>query len=381
MNRQFFSLLPAILVMLGGLLTLPATAFALTSEANPAGAGRSSTVLAYFRFGEDAFPGASIRLDQFEGHLRALTNPNIDVIDLPAALALAGQSAAPTPAQPDRRRVVITVDNAYRSFYEHAWPRLKAVGLPVTLFVATDLVDGGASQYMSWDQIREVASEGVTIGLRGAAHAHLPGLTDLDLLKDIRHALSRAEAELGATPRLFSYPYGEFSNRVINVLAGHGFVAGFGLHSGALDPNSLPSGGSFSLPRFPITEKFGDADRFRLAINALPLSVEGMTPRDMALSDPQPQIGFTVDEAMGRLDRLNCFASDQGLLGMTTIGRRVELRLAAGFEPGRARVNCTMPVTQAGAATDGEPERWRWLGLNFYLSRPAGDRAVLGPRP
>jgi poly-beta-1,6-N-acetyl-D-glucosamine N-deacetylase len=322
----------------------------------------TTVVIAYYRFGEDAFPDSSVRLDQFNAHLDALTEPNINVVDLPAALAALDNS--PIAENTNTRQVAITIDNAYSSVYDEAWPRLRAAGLPFTLFIATDLIDGGAAAYMNWDQVREMADAGVTIGLRGAAHAHLPALGDLPLLKDIRHALSRVEAELGITPRLFSYPYGEYGNRVINVLDSHGFVAAFGQHSGVMSATM----NRFALPRFPITELFADIDRFELAINALPLLVDQVTPGDHALDNPRPQVGFTVADSMGDLSRLNCFASDQGQLTQTQIGRRIELKLHEDFTPGRARINCTKPVTQRVMGSRNKIEtRWRWFGLHYYI--------------
>ncbi len=357
--RQTWAMGMVLGALLFGLTAVSTTTMAKAEQLAPVDQGRT-TVLAYFRFGEDEFPDASVRLDQFEQHLNLLTQATVDVVSLPSALA-ALEGA--TPAAHDRSRVAITIDNAYRSVYDHAWPRLKALGLPFTLFVATDLIDGGAAAYMSWDQIRELAGAGVTIGLRGASHAHLPALTDLALLKDIRHSLSRLEAELGVTARLFSYPYGEYGTRVINVLDSHGFVAAFGQHSGVMAAGPSP----FTYPRFPITEQFADAERFQLAINALPLVIHERTPADNALNTREPQIGFTVDDAMGPLARLNCFATGQGELPLTRIGRRVELRLQAPFEPGRGRINCTLPVAWDQDAQRSDQERWRWLGMNFYV--------------
>ena len=66
------------------------------------------------------------------------------------------------------------MDDAYRSFYDVAWPLLKAAKMPVTLFVSTDVVDRQAPGYMTWDQIREVQKEGVIIGGQTKSHKHLP---------------------------------------------------------------------------------------------------------------------------------------------------------------------------------------------------------------
>jgi poly-beta-1,6-N-acetyl-D-glucosamine N-deacetylase len=331
-------------------------------SAPPVASGAAGTVvLAYFRFGKDEYPDTSIGAEQFVEHLTLLAQPGVRVVSLPTVLDGPAEGL-----RPGEVAVAVTVDNAYLSFYQEAWPLLKEAGIPFTLFIATDLIDGGAGRYMNWEQVKELADAGVTIGLRGAAHAHLPALSDLELLKDIRHAQSRLETELGITARLFSYPYGEYSNRVINVLESHGFLAAFGQHSGVVSATTP----IFALPRFPMTERFADVDRFELAIHALPLEVTDITPRDNALLNPQPQIGFTVDEAMGPLDRLNCFATDQGMMGQTVIGRRVELRLPGPLTPGRGRINCTMPVNDSAAPETENSDaasRWRWLGMNFYV--------------
>lgn len=50
------------------------------------------------------------------------------------------------------RAVLITFDDAYRDFSEHAWPLLRKHGLPVTLFVATDYPDNNRRHFW-WDRL------------------------------------------------------------------------------------------------------------------------------------------------------------------------------------------------------------------------------------
>jgi hypothetical protein len=135
-----------------------------------------------------------------------------------------------------------------------------------------------------------------------------------------------------------------------------GYEAAFGQHSGALDA----SADFFALPRFALNETYGEPERFALIADVLPLPVSDLTPVDPVLRDANPPaLGFTVDPAIGRLDRLSCFVSHTGPVAYETLGsHRVELRFAAPFPPGRTRVNCTLP---------GAGGRWRWFGMQFVV--------------
>ena len=119
----------------------------------------SATVLMYHRFGESRYPSTNISVEQFEAHLAHLTAGNYTVLKLDDIIARlrAGELL------PDRT-VAITIDDAYQSVYNEAWPRLTEAGFPFTLFVASSPIDRELSAYMSWDQIRELQASGVTIG-------------------------------------------------------------------------------------------------------------------------------------------------------------------------------------------------------------------------
>ena len=256
---------------------------------------------------------------------------------------------------PDRT-IAITVDDAYASVYAHAWPRLKKAGLPFTLFVSTDSVDRGHTGYMSWDQIREMKAAGVTIGSQTASHPHLPDIEIEQVKIELDRAAQRLADETGERPTLLSYPYGEYGNEIQRVVAGRGYTAAFGQHSGV----AHAGGDRFGLPRFALNETYGGVDRFRLTASALPLPVRDRVPTDLILQQNPPAFGFTVDPSISDLDRIDCYASGQGRTRVEGLGSRVEVRLAEPFPPGRPRINCTMP---------GPDGRWRWYGVQFYIQR------------
>lgn len=316
-------------------------------------AAEGAVIVMYHRFGEDAYPSTNTRLDQLDAHIAELARGGYTVrpvADIVAAL----KTGAPLPD----RTVGITIDDAYASVYDHAWPRLRAAGLPFTVFVSSDAIDQGAGGMMNWDQIRELARAGVTIGHHAAAHAHMAGADPTANAADIARATRRLRAELGQAPTLFAYPYGEYSLALRDAIAVAGFSAAFGQHSGVAHAQS----DMFALPRFALNERYGGLDRFTLVAQALPLPVADVTPSEPVLADNPPAFGFTVTADVGDLGRLNCYASGAGATIVERLGaRRIEVRIDEAFAPGRARINCTLP---------GPDGRWRWFGTQFLVPAP-----------
>lgn len=333
-------------------------ALALATAVTPAWPAEEvggAVVFMYHRFGESSYPSTNIRLDQFESHIKELKSGNYTVLPLPEIVA-ALRARKPLPPN----TVALTVDDAFESVYREAWPRLKAAGLPFTLFVATDPVDQRVPGMMSWDQIRELARAGVTIGAHSAAHGHMPEQSLDANAAEIAASNARFQAELGAVPALFAYPYGETSRAIAGLMEKSGYMAAFGQHSGV----AWAGGDLYYLPRFALNETYGGLDRFRLAARALPLPVKDVTPADPVLGPAgnPPLFGFTVGEEIAdRAGRIACYASSQGRARIERLGRRIEVRIPRAFAPGRGRINCTLP------ARDG---RWRWFGIQFYIPAP-----------
>lgn len=313
-------------------------------------AANSAVVLLYHRFGEGKFPSTNIQLSQFEGHLKELASGGYVVLPLPDVVR-ALRDGVPLPD----RAVAVTVDDAYESVFTQGWPRLKAAGFPLTLFVSTEPVDLGLRGYMNWNQIRELVQQGVTIGNHTRRHPHLLSQTPEQAADEISKADHRFQTELGQTPELFAYPFGEAGLSLIQTVRRAGFRAAFGQHSGVLHPGLDP----FYLPRFALNERYGTMKRFRMAVNTLPLVVHGLEPIDPFLRNGNPPlIKFEVGEFMGSMEQLNCFSSAPEKPEIRIINRRVEIHHFKRFDPGRTRLNCTMA---------GREGRWRWFGTQFYV--------------
>ena len=346
MRRNFGTAGLALLAWAGTLAALP--------PAIPAVAGDWATVIMYHRFGEAEYPSTNINLEQFEAHIREIQRGGYTVLPLERIItALKAGRDLPDPT------LGLSADDGYLSIYSEAWPRLKAAGLPLTVFVSTDSIGRGLTNMMTWDQIRELVADGVTIGAHSRSHPHMPSLSAERIGAEIADSNARFRAELGFVPKLFAYPYGEYSLEIERLVRAAGYIAAFGQQSGVVHGDE----DFFALPRFAMNETYGSIGRFRLAARALPLRVTEVTPRDPVLRQVNPPpFGFTVAEKLKNLRQLACFASNQsGPARIERLGEaRFEVRLEQPFKPGRGRINCTMP---------GPEGRWRWYGTQFYIPK------------
>ncbi|RED51490.1 polysaccharide deacetylase family protein [Aestuariispira insulae] len=334
-------------------LFCPSWAYAQAIPAN--NADNSIVVLMYHRFGQDQYPSTNVRLEQLDAHIAELASGGYNVLPLPDIIhALRAGTVLPD------RTIGITVDDAFRSVFDNAWPKFKAAGLPFTVFVATDNVDQGNPDFMSWDQIKTLHEDGVTIAAHSLSHDHLPALDKDTTAREVNQSIARLEEMLGKRPEFFAYPYGETDLRLMKQVEEAGMLAAFGQQSGAI----TPAHNIWYLPRFAINERYGEAGRFRQVVNSLGLAVQDVTPFDPHLGqtpgDNPPAMGFTMPSNINRGDELACYHSDTGRIeDMTRLGPyRVELRFSKAFRSGRTRVNCTVP---------GPNGRWRWFGSLFYV--------------
>lgn len=314
-------------------------------------AANSAVFIIYHRFGESKYPSTNITISQFKNQLNYLKQQHFNVLPVPKIISDL-QHQQPLP----NKTIGIMIDDAYDSAYYVAWPLLKKYGFPFTLFVATDPVDKGYNNMLTWKQIHEMEKAGVTIGNHSSTHGHLALKSYQQIYQDIEHAQRRIQQQLGITPTLFAYPYGEYSLTFKKVIKSLGFKAAFMQVSGSASDQS----DFFALPRFALNESYGSLARFKLIVNTLPINIKDLQPKETIVSQNPPHVFFTVTDNNINLHKLKCFASDQGATKIYFLGRkRIEIIPKSPFVRGRARINCTVP--------EGK-HQFRWLGL-FFLVR------------
>lgn len=344
-------------------------ALSLTLALAPAwaAAGSSSAVvLEYHHVATDTPASTSITPEAFAAQMDYLAEHGFEVrpLDQLVARLRAGKEV------PDKA-VALTFDDAYRSVYTEAFPRLQERGWPFTVFVSTGYIDRGYDGYAGWDALREMADAGVTIANHSVTHPHLArpqqGESEADwrgrARREITDAQDRLEQEVGDVAKLFAYPFGEFSPPLQRIVADLGFV-GFGQQSGAFGPDSDFT----ALPRFPFSGSSPSLETFATKVGSRPLPVRHTEPASgvLAADAERPTLRLTLGEGV-RPGSVSCFVH-----GARVAVERVRqdppvlaVRAEQALTPGRTKYNCTAPVSGADA--------WHWYSFVWMKPLPDGS--------
>ena len=334
-------------------------------------AAEHAVILVYHHVAADTPPSTSVDPATFERHLDYLAEHGYRVRPLPEVLDRL-QAGEPVPD----KTVVLTFDDAYRSVYSEAWPRLRERGWPFSVFVSTQYIDQGLSNYMDWGQLRELRqAPGVTLGNHTHGHPHLVRRRDGEgeaawaerVRGEIRTAQRRLEERAGGAARILAYPYGEFSPALKELVGAMGFQA-LGQQSGPVGAGT----DALAVPRFPMATGFAAMESFTTKIATRPLPVRASRPANGAVvagdGERRPELVLELGEGAFRGTELACYASGQGRVASRwrPESRELVVRADRPLGAGRAKYNCTAPVR--GADGGG----FYWHSFLWLVKRPDG---------
>ena len=306
----------------------------------------SASIFVYHRFGENKYPTTNTTISQFKEHINELIKNNYNVVSIEEIIdAFKNKNDLP------EKTIGLTIDDAFLSIYKKAWPILKEKNLPFTIFVSTGSVGVNSKNIMNWSQITEMANSGVTIGHHTKNHFHLVSRDKETIINEIEEANNDFFKNLGFTPGIFAYPYGEYNNEIKQITKKY-FKAAFGQQSGVLF-NGIDM---FDLPRFSMNEEYGNLKRFKFAANSYGLQINNILPTDKTIKNVNPPLlGFTLINNIE--SPIKCYPSHNIKANLTNIGdKRIEVRFNKNFPKGRTRVNCTV----------NDNGKWRWSGFQFF---------------
>ena len=254
----------------------------------------------YHRFNENKYPSTNIRNEIFLEHLKEINNQGIEFIRFEKFEKIIKTNI-------DKNYLLLTIDDAFESFYLNAWPILKNKRIPFILFVSTREI--GKYGYMTWKHIKEVAaSDLVTIGNHSHTHEYLIDWEDDKIKSDLITSIKIFKKELGYSPKIFSYPFGEYSINLKKIVTDLNFEFAFGQHSGVIDPTK----NFLELPRFPINEKYGKLERFKSILQTLPFPYEKITPENRYLKKDEnpPEIKIKFFENLINIKNITCYSNE-----------------------------------------------------------------------
>jgi peptidoglycan/xylan/chitin deacetylase (PgdA/CDA1 family) len=303
----------------------------------------------YHRFDENKYPSTNIQMNIFLQQIQLIKDLNYDFIH-PENF----EKNFNIPKK--QKKILITIDDAFQSFYEVAWPFLKENKIPFILFVSTEPV--GNKGYMTWDQIKEIEQESFAIiGHHSHSHDYLIDVSNEDFIKDIETANKIFTEKIGYIPSLFSYPFGEYSEFMRQYISKK-FTYAFGQHSGVIDVNKE----KFQLPRFPINENYGELKRFTSIIKTYPLEYRKLLPLEKKLNKSNNPPSFSVEffDNQENIKNINCYSNEGNKWEKSKIqfkGNTLNIKFREAFLPRRGRINCSL----------NDNGKWRWFGAQFIV--------------
>ena len=303
----------------------------------------------YHRFNESKYPSTNIQMDVFKEHIRFIKESQIDFYS-PKEF----EENFDHPKK--EKKILLTVDDAFLSFYNEAWPFLKENKIPFILFVSTEPV--GKNGYMTWDQIKEIeATDFGFIGHHSHTHEYLIDKSNEEFILDIKKANQIFLDRLGYVPTLFSYPFGEYSKFMKDFISKN-FNLAFGQHSGVIDLNKE----KFELSRFPINENYGEVERFKSIINSFPLEYKKVNPEEKKINNTNNPPKFIVEffDTQKNLQNINCYSNEGGNWEKSNIkltNNILSVKFRDSFNSRRGRINCSL----------NDNGKWRWFGVQFII--------------
>jgi peptidoglycan/xylan/chitin deacetylase (PgdA/CDA1 family) len=182
------------------------------------------TVITYHQVVDPADDGSSVGTASFRRQMEYLRE-TYEVVSLRDAVRRLARGQRP------QRLVAITFDDGYLDNATTAAPIMRALGLPATFFVSTDMIGSARpfphdrergrrpQAHMTWNDLRNLAADGFDVGSHTCSHADMGAIPLNQALTELRASRERLEMELRQPIRAFAFPYGRRRNMRADTIA------------------------------------------------------------------------------------------------------------------------------------------------------------------
>lgn len=222
---------------------------------------RGVVALMYHDFGYSGNPSI-INAEVFDDQMNALADNGFNVISMEQYVEyMEGKIDLP------EKSVLITFDDGYSDFYEIAYPILQQYGFPATNFVvvkSSDEPNPKQLPHMTWDEMREMKANRMSfyshtydshkmIDTVNSKHPLLANLKEGETTEqyrervraDLQTAHELLVKELGEQDNILAFPYGAYSEDLLEVMKeigiNHAFTITPGLNERDME-GKLPQG-------------------------------------------------------------------------------------------------------------------------------------------
>jgi len=204
-------------------------------------------ILIYHQVGSGLGRQMEVSVDDFYLQLNWLAE-NRRVVDL--------ESAVDRWQEPGSGQlVVLTFDDGYRDTFTTAFPRLRELAMPFSIYLATRSIETGTSlgpasgaEPLSWSQVEEMMESGLmTLGAHTHTHRDLRHAGSKEVEEELSTSNELITRRIGVEPRHFAYPWGYWS-AVAESLLREGYSTA--VLGGSSRPERRPS--PYRLHRYPV---------------------------------------------------------------------------------------------------------------------------------
>ena len=172
----------------------------------------NGNIFVYHRFGDERHQSTNTTLQELEKEFEYFKTNNYKVVTV-SQIAQKIKNGEDIP----ENWVAFSIDDAYKSFYTNALNIFKKYNYSFTLFVYVESTQKKYPDFMSWEEIKETSKYG-EIALHSYGHKHLTKLSNEEIFDDTKKAYDMFVEKLGFKPLGYTYPFGEYDERVKDVI-------------------------------------------------------------------------------------------------------------------------------------------------------------------
>jgi peptidoglycan/xylan/chitin deacetylase (PgdA/CDA1 family) len=121
----------------------------------------------------------------------------------------------------DHKKWILTFDDGYSSHFTIVFPALMERNMRGVFYLNSGVID--TKGFISWNQARELEKFGMTIGSHGHNHLNFLKLNNQEALQELMLSKNIIQEKLGCAIDSFSFPFGFYNKRLINLAKQAGY--------------------------------------------------------------------------------------------------------------------------------------------------------------